>query len=78
MAYVTQGMRRKMADAAYEERHPELAAERIRYRVAAEKALADTQAKFPVLTAENFQAANDYREAHTRELLNHRYLKKGK
>jgi len=32
MAYITQAMRRKMADDAHEERHPERANERVRYR----------------------------------------------
>jgi hypothetical protein len=68
MAYVTQMMRRKMANDANEARHPELAAERIRHRTAAEQALADVRERFPVLTAENFQEANDYREARIREL----------
>ncbi len=70
MAYVTQGMRRKMADDAHEARHPERARERIMYREAAERALAETMAKFAPLTTENFEAANAYREARTAELIN--------
>jgi hypothetical protein len=62
-------MRRKMADEAHEARHPERVQERIRYRAAAERALADTHARFPVLTTDNFAAANEYRERRTRELI---------
>ena len=69
MAYVTQLMRRKMADAAHEAAHPERVQERIAYRKAAQRALAETMAKFAPLTAENFEAANAYREARISELL---------
>ncbi len=66
MAYVTKLMRQKMRDDAYERAHPELAGQRIAYRAAAEKALADMHAQFPTLTAENFAAANAYREERTK------------
>jgi tRNA A37 N6-isopentenylltransferase MiaA len=69
MAYVTRLMRRKMADDAHEARHPERAQERLAYRKAAEQALSETMAKFAPLTAENFEAANNYREQRTQELL---------
>jgi hypothetical protein len=58
-----------MAADAAEERHPERAAERIAYRKAAEQALAETMAQFAPLTKENFEAANQWREQRTQELL---------
>lgn len=70
MAIVGRALRQKWASDAVEARHPERAAERIRYRAAAERALADTRAKFPTLTTENFAAADAYREARTKELMN--------
>jgi hypothetical protein len=69
MAIVGRLIRNKAKQDADERAHPERAQERIRYRQAAEQALIDTRAKFPVLTAENFQAANEYREKRTAELL---------
>jgi hypothetical protein len=69
MAYISKAMRQKLANDAYEDRHPERGAQRIAYRKVAEQALAETQAKYPVLTADNFQEANDYRERRIAELL---------
>jgi nicotinamide riboside kinase len=62
-------MRRKMRADADEARHPERAAERIRYRAAAEQALAEMHKRFPVLTSDNFEEANRFREARTQELI---------
>jgi hypothetical protein len=69
MAIIGKLIRQQARADAYERAHPEAAAERIRYRAAAEQALADTHARFPVLTTDNFAAANAYREARTKELL---------
>jgi len=71
MAYVTQAIRRKLADEAHEARHPERVVERVNFRAAADKALSETRAKFPVLTPDNFEAANEYRERRIRELMEH-------
>jgi len=43
-------------------------AERIRYRKAAETAVAERQAQFPVLTAENFEEAQAFQERRIKEL----------
>lgn len=48
---------------------PGAAAERIRYRAAAEQALAEMRRRFPVLTTENFAEADRFRETRTQELL---------
>jgi hypothetical protein len=48
---------------------PGAAAERVAYRKAAEQALAELRARWPVLTAENFTEADRFREARTQELL---------
>jgi hypothetical protein len=70
MAIVGKALRQKWADDAHEARHPERVTERIAYRRAAEQALAETSARFPVLTAENFEEANRFRETRTQEILN--------
>lgn len=44
-------------------------AERIRYRKASEQALAELHQQWPVLTPENFAAADKFRERRTQELL---------
>jgi hypothetical protein len=69
MVYIPRALRRKWANDAFEAEHPELAQERVRTRAASLQALADTRAKFPVLTPENFEAANAYREARIKELM---------
>jgi hypothetical protein len=48
---------------------PGAAAERIRFRKAAEQALAETMARYAPLTAENFADADKFREQRTQELL---------
>ena len=63
MAYVTQGMRRKMADAALEARHPERAQERVRYRKACGASTGGNAAKFPVITPESFAQADRFQNA---------------
>jgi hypothetical protein len=68
VAIVGRLIRQKAAADAAERSHPERAAERVRFRQISERALAETRAKFPVLTGDNFQAANEYREARIREL----------
>ena len=40
-----------------------------RYRKASEQALAELHERWPVLTAENFAAANKFREERTEELM---------
>lgn len=42
---------------------------RHRYRAAAEQTLAELQQRFPVLSADNFEAANKFREQRLTELL---------
>lgn len=43
-------------------------AERIKNRKACEQALADVRERYPVITAENFEEANAYRERRIREI----------
>lgn len=69
MVYVTQALRRKWADEAHEKRHPERVTERIAFRDASSKAIAEMRVKFPVLTADNFDEANAFRESRVRELI---------
>lgn len=56
-----------MRDAAAET--PERAAERVRYREAAARAVAEREARYPVLTAENAAEAIAWQESRIRELL---------
>jgi hypothetical protein len=51
------------------ENTPEETAERVRHRECAKQALAEMQVHFPVLTADNFDAADKWRERRTQELL---------
>jgi hypothetical protein len=48
---------------------PEEAAERVRYRECATQALTEMRARFPVLTSDNLEAADKFREQRTQELL---------
>ena len=47
---------------------PEAIAERIRHRAAADQVRREIAERWPVITAENFQAVDDYRVARLREL----------
>ncbi len=68
MVYVCNAMRRKLANDAYEAKHPELGGERARYRDAAVRAIADMRKRFPILTAENFDEADEYRKTRISQL----------
>lgn len=70
MAIVGKLLRQKWAADAAEKKHEkERAAERIRFRQCAEQALAETRERFPVLTADNFEEANNFRENRLQDLL---------
>jgi nicotinamide riboside kinase len=69
MAIVGRLLRKQWAADEAERRHPERAAERIRYREAAEQAFAEMKVKFPVLTGENFAEADKFCKTRTQELL---------
>jgi hypothetical protein len=62
-------MRQKMADEAHEARHPERVAERTAYRAACEQARNEREKAFPVITADNFEAACAFQDRRIFELL---------